>query len=47
MIYKQLNDVNILLADWANRGLNKWTIEQRTQTLTLGTAEYTLDTDVN
>ena len=38
--------MNILLADWANRGLNQWTIEQRTQTLTSGTAEYTLDTDL-
>ena len=38
--------INILLADWANRGLNQWTIEQRTQTLTSGTAEYTLDTDL-
>jgi hypothetical protein len=38
--------INILLADWANRGLNQWTIEQRTQTLTSGTAEYNLDTDL-
>ena len=38
--------MNILFADWANRGLNQWTIEQRTQTLTSGTAEYTLDTDL-
>jgi hypothetical protein len=38
--------LNILLADWANRGLNQWTIEQRTQSLTSGTAEYSLATDV-
>ena len=38
--------LNILLADWANRGLNQWTIEQRTQSLTSGTAEYSLETDV-
>ena len=38
--------MNILLADWANRGLNQWTIEQRTQTLTSGTSEYDLGTDV-
>ena len=38
--------LNILLADWANRGLNQWTIEQRTQSLTSGTAEYELATDV-
>ena len=38
--------INILLADWANRGLNQWTIEQRTQSLTSGTAEYDLGTDV-
>tara|TARA_R100001129_G_scaffold146560_2_gene107840 strand:- start:1112 stop:1780 length:669 start_codon:yes stop_codon:yes gene_type:complete len=38
--------INILLADWANRGLNQWTIEQRTQSLTADTAEYDLGTDV-
>ena len=26
--------LNIMLAEWANRGLNQWTIEQRTQALT-------------
>ena len=38
--------LNILFADWANRGLNQWTIAQRTQTTTAGTAEYSLGTDV-
>lgn len=38
--------MNIMFAEWANRGLNQWTIKQRTQALTQGTAEYTLDGDV-
>ena len=38
--------LNLLFADWANRGLNQWTIAQRTQTLTQGTSSYTLDADV-
>ena len=38
--------LNILFADWANRGLNQWTIAQRTQALTACTASYTLDADV-
>ena len=25
--------INIMLAEWANRGLNQWTIEQTTQTV--------------
>ena len=28
--------LNILAAEWSNRGLNLWTIEQGTQTLTPG-----------
>ena len=32
--------------DWANRGLNQWTITQRTQALTASDADYTLDSDV-
>ena len=35
-----------MLAEWANRGLNQWTIEQDTQTVTQGTAEYTLNSNV-
>jgi hypothetical protein len=27
--------LNIMLAEWANRGLNQWTIEQRTQALNI------------
>ena len=38
--------LNLLFADWANRGLNQWTIEQRTLTLTQGTGSYNLGTDV-
>ena len=37
--------LNLMLADWANRGINLWTIEQGTQTLTQGTATYTLPSD--
>ena len=38
--------MNIKLAEWANRGLNQWTIEQRTQALTADDADYSLGTDV-
>ena len=38
--------LNIMLAEWANRGLNQWTIEQRTQTVTAADTEYSLCTDV-
>ena len=38
--------MNIMLAEWANRGLNQWTIEQRTQALTINDSEYSLATDV-
>jgi hypothetical protein len=38
--------INIMLAEWANRGLNQWTIEQTTQTVTEGTSTYTLNSNV-
>ena len=38
--------MNIMLAEWANRGLNQWTIEQRTQALTANDSDYSLGTDV-
>ena len=38
--------LNLVFADWANRGLNQWTIKQRTQALTQGTSEYALNADV-
>tara|TARA_R100001129_G_C5309565_1_gene244787 strand:- start:736 stop:1392 length:657 start_codon:yes stop_codon:yes gene_type:complete len=37
--------LNIMLAEWANRGINLFTIEQVTTTLTAGTANYTLGID--
>lgn len=37
--------LNLLLAEWANRGINLFTIEQVTTTLTQGTANYTLGAD--
>ena len=36
--------LNLMFADWANRGLNLWTVTQATQALTAGTANYTFDT---
>ena len=38
--------LNLLFADWANRGLNQWTIKQRTQSLTASTNSYNLSADV-
>tara|TARA_R110000737_G_scaffold342459_1_gene367319 strand:- start:851 stop:1519 length:669 start_codon:yes stop_codon:yes gene_type:complete len=38
--------LNIMLAEWANRGINLWTVELRTQTLTADTTSYILGTDV-
>jgi len=38
--------LNLMFADWANRGLNLWTVASGTVTLTQGTAEVTLATDV-
>jgi len=35
--------LNILMSDWSNRGINLWTVKEVTQTLTKGTASYTLD----
>lgn len=37
--------LNLLFLDWANRGLNLWTIEQATYTLTQGVNEISLSTD--
>ena len=37
--------LNLMFADWANRGLNLWTVKQATQALTQGTATYTLSPD--
>lgn len=38
--------LNLLLADWANRGLNQWTIKQRNVTMIDGTGAYALGADV-
>jgi len=38
--------LNLLLADWANRGLNQWTIKQRSLTLVANDGEYDLSADV-
>tara|TARA_B100000780_G_scaffold278477_1_gene252124 strand:- start:494 stop:1162 length:669 start_codon:yes stop_codon:yes gene_type:complete len=38
--------LNLLLADWANRGLNQWTIKQRTITMVAGTSVYPVPADV-
>lgn len=37
--------LNLLFLDWANRGLNLWTIEQATYSVTQGTASFALGTD--
>jgi len=37
--------LNLMFADWANRGLNLWTVKQGTQALTQGTATYTFTAD--
>lgn len=38
--------MNLLTIEWINRGINMWTIEEATQTLTAGTATYTLPADI-
>ena len=38
--------INFMLAEWANRGLNQWTIEQTNQTITQGQSNYTLNSNV-
>ena len=37
--------LNLLFADWANRGVNMWTFEQGSIPLVAGTATYELPTD--
>ena len=41
-----IRSANLMLAEWANRGLNLWTIQQATLTLTKGQAQETLTSDV-
>lgn len=40
-----LRSLNLMFAEWANRGLNLWTIQQRTLELTAGDYEYDLPSD--
>lgn len=37
--------LNLLFADWANRGVNMWTVEQGSISLVAGTATYSLPSD--
>ena len=38
--------LNLLLVEWANRGLNQWTIKQRSFTVTQSDGTYPLGTDI-
>lgn len=38
--------INLLTLDWANRGLNMWLYEERTQALTQSDGEYSLGSDI-
>jgi hypothetical protein len=38
--------MNLMFADWANRGLNLWTVKEANFTVTQGTSEYSLAADV-
>lgn len=38
--------LNLMMTDWANRGINLWTVEQREQALSDGIDSYTLGTDI-
>ena len=38
--------LNLMFADWANRGLNLWAVTAGTQALTSGTASYTLTSNI-
>jgi len=37
--------MNLLTIEWQNRGINLWTIDSQSQTLTAGTGQYTLPAD--
>ena len=37
--------LNIMFSEWANRGLNLWTVTQETKAVTSGTATYQFTTD--
>ena len=38
--------LNLMFADWANRGLNLWTVKEANFTVTQGTSSYSLAADV-
>ena len=38
--------LNLMLAEWANRGLNQWTIKQRSFTSTQGDGDISISADV-
>jgi len=38
--------MNLLLQSWSNKGINLWTVEEVSLTLTANTLQYTLDADV-
>lgn len=38
--------INLMMLDWANRGLNMWTYEERTQVLTYNDGSYDLGSDI-
>tara|TARA_R100001377_G_C3192855_1_gene111331 strand:- start:2095 stop:2760 length:666 start_codon:yes stop_codon:yes gene_type:complete len=38
--------MNLMFAEWANRGLNLWTVQSKTISLTQGQGQETLDSDV-
>lgn len=38
--------INLLFADWANRGVNLWTVEERSVPLVAGIQAYTLEADI-
>jgi len=38
--------INLMLAEWANRGLNQWTIQEETLTVIENTLNYTLNSNV-
>lgn len=37
--------INLMMLEWANRGLNLWQVEEGTTTLIAGQKDYTLDAD--
>ena len=39
--------LNLLLAEWANRGLNQWNIQEKTIAMVEGTTSYNVDSSVS